>query len=638
VDLKLVRDDFSGAGDITSSPVEEDVHGGAWKTVAPLSGPTRSGDGKLLSGGPNSVAAIALPPISPHGELTVTARLQLQSNDQWLGLGFTDSVHRLSDTSKAVWARFRGDGKVDLQDHSSPAQTAVAGPGNGPMRTVTAKLIYNIGQNRVTTYIDDIKAHDSVATTSPLGAPYRYFAIEFPGDTTQGSPSVDSILVEYIPRPRPLKMVANTTLTVTDTTAAGITSALKEAQKIASPTNIVEVSIPKGDYLFNGGADPQIFWVFSLNNMIINWNNSSITLADPKYGLMMLSSTENCTVKNIASIDYPADNLPFTQGTVTAVNASDGTFDLEIDSGFPSPMNAYFTKGRELEDWGQFIDPKIPGRAAGKYLEYWVTEVTPLGGQLYRYKTSTALDGVAPGFRFADLPRGGGYELFRVMESKDITLENITVYSASGFVTNSAKTTALNFIDVDVRIKPGRIMSTNADVATGRWFGIGVWIENSYFEGSADDICHQMESEGIFVTHSTFKNNRRYGVWFNNSQHGVVKDSTFEGIGREAILGFKDGLTGVYSSKNIIVHNNTITASRTAPISTGDGYQSDTGDSQLNTYWRIINNTIDNPGGPGVLVRNADDVLFFGNDITARAGDPTVRVEWESCGKIAGVP
>ena len=89
--ITLVSDDFTGSGSLLRGVPEEDIDGGGWKTTDAAIQPRRDG-GRLVSGGADGVAAIMLPPLSPHGEVTITVTLSLRG-DHGMMLGFTDAVH-----------------------------------------------------------------------------------------------------------------------------------------------------------------------------------------------------------------------------------------------------------------------------------------------------------------------------------------------------------------------------------------------------------------------------------------------------------------------------------------------------------------------------------------------------------------
>lgn len=627
--LTLLADDFDGTGPITANKPAEDINGHGWLTTMANLQPRCDG-GRLVSGGEGGVAAIMLPPLSRHGEITISATLLLRGGGS-LTMGFSTAASNLRDGDVGPLLRIGGNGQWEVFRDASTAVKAgrILRP-TDPGRPVGLTILYRLwDRTMVVSANGRVLANATFAKTPP--DPYRCLNIIFDAADAKSGPAIDALRIDYVPVPRPQPMVANQTVVVRDTTVAGITKAIQDANARSGPDNIIEVSIPKGDYhikIPDGFTGGQIFLVLGLKNLIIDWNDSTIVIDDPWFGLFSLSHGNRVTVRNIASIDYPQDNLPFTQGTVRAFNEADRTFDLEIDAGYPLPDNAFFK--RKSMNWGQVIDPAKPGtQAAGSALHYDIKSVTNLGGRLFRYAIQQQLYAIRTGSRFAHCPRTGN-EVFRIFEAEDIRLENITGHSGPNFW-SMIYHARVSYDNVRVLLKPGRMMSVNGDIASGEQNRL--WIEDCVFEGNADDICHQFRGEALFVANSIFRRSRRFGVWFNTSEHGVVKGCLFDGVGKFAITGMKEpGMREDirFASRNIICVENTIrNCDDDDGITLGSTHTQQDASSHWNTYWRLIGNSSSVP----ISIKNATDVACVGN--YEPSGRPTaIEVDQARCREI----
>ncbi len=607
--VTLVADGFDGSGSLLHRQITEDLDGGGWHSTNSANAPRRE-NGLLVSGGIGSLGAITLPPLSPHGEVTITAALVLR-NGPALMMGFADTVQPLTTGDAGPLVQITGDGRLFvLQDKTTTlGEAAIAAP-LGAQQPVTLIIRYRLGDKTVVISTGDKQVLQVTLNAVPA-TPHRCVAIAFAAVDANSGPVLDALRVAYVPLARPVPMVPHETVVVQDTSLAGITKAILDANATSGPEHLVEVSIPKGDYHFKPSPKTKehLFPRFGLHHLIINWNDSTITIHDPELGLHNLSAGRAVTVRNIASVDYAADHLPFTQGTVRAVDHEAGRFDVEIDAGYPLPTNEFFTRSRAGESWGQIIDPTKPGlRPRSAAMEYWITQVAPVAGRTFRYVMKTPLRGFEVGSRFVDCPRAGN-ALFRIFDGKDVRLENITGHSSPHFWSMIYHST-VSYHRVRVLLKPGRLMTANGDLVTG--VGNKLWMEHCEFEGNADDICHQFRGEATYINHTIFRNNRRFGVWFNTGEFGVVTNCQFDGIGSFAITGMKEpGMEDAirFASRNILCVGNRFQNLWAEAISTQAIHSREDPAAQWNTYWRIARNASTSP----LRIRNATDVRCVAN-------------------------
>lgn len=74
-------------------------------------------------------------------------------------------------------------------------------------------------------------------------------------------------------------------------------------------------------------------------------DQSQILIANPNAGAFEFDHFTNISIHDL-SIDY--ETPPFTQGRIAKVSFTDGTFDVVIDKGFPSPMESFFATAYSL--------------------------------------------------------------------------------------------------------------------------------------------------------------------------------------------------------------------------------------------------------------------------------------------------
>lgn len=606
-------DSFNSSGPLLESVAQEDIHGDGWKSANPALQPLRD-NGLLVSGGVNSTASLQLPPLSPHGELSVSMRVLLRGNASF-SLGLTTGASSYFAEGDGPFVQVMGDGRLALcANTGSRIQTTLAKPDGTYEHSVALVMLHRLWSHSLSVYADGTEIV-TMAMPKSVGESNRWLTISFASADAKGAPGLDALRVDYVPVPRPVKPVPHRTVQVTNATREGILKAIWAANATSSPDNIVEINIPKGDYLFTvpqGTERSHVFSTYGLKHMIIDWNGSNITIAEPDLGFQCLSDSRNVTVRNIASIDYPQENLPFTQGTIRAIDTEARTFDLEIDDGFPQPDNAYFRSRtpKNSEHWGQLVDAEHPGRQpVGAKREYWIKGTRRLENGMFRYTLKEPeMPGLQVGSRFADCPRSGN-EIFRVFKANNVRLENITGHSCPNFW-SMIYFTSISYHNVQVRLKPGRLMTANGDLVTG--VDNTLWMEHCRFEGNADDICHQYRGRATFITDTEFRDNRRFGVWFNTGGFGVVKDCLFDGVGFHAIAGMKEpGMDegGQFGSRNIICVGNRILNVRDPGIFLNSCHTRSDRSSHWNTYWRLLRNSSTTP----MRIHNATDVRLVDN-------------------------
>jgi hypothetical protein len=231
----------------------------------------------------------------------------------------------------------------------------------------------------------------------------------------------------------------------------------------------------------------------------------ALLINTPTNNLFRLSGCRGVTVNGFV-VDY--DPLPFTQGTVTRVDAASGVFDLALHTGYALPPEDAEVKRRFGESgwqWGSVIDPQERHRRWDVQMHFFIQSVEAVeGDERLRRVTVTppfrkALAPVRPGDRFfLPLPWArsggrGGYlgTNFSVTACTDCRIEDVTFYSArSGMVFGvSHNEGPIRLRGLQVRFKPGtdRVCTTWRDGIHSKDNRVGPVIEDCYFEGMLDD-------------------------------------------------------------------------------------------------------------------------------------------------------
>ncbi len=265
--------------------------------------------------------------------------------------------------------------------------------------------------------------------------------------------------------------------------------ALDFCKKVSLTGTGVKLTFYKGRYdLTSGGSKFHIIELKNASNIIIDGNDSEITVHNPLKGFFSIFKSNNIIVKNL-TIDY--DPLPFTQGKIIAVDVKGKTFDFKIDEGFPSLNTNMFQDASRV--WGMLMDPKIPGKLKDGAPHYYASKkfkeiepgtfrITMPGPRLLKF--------MEVGDLYVHVARTNGSTIFKSALSKNITYLNNTSYTSPAGSYAAANMEEWNIIGCEVKLKEGRLHSANADCMHINGGKFGPWIENSLFEGYSDDAIN----------------------------------------------------------------------------------------------------------------------------------------------------
>jgi uncharacterized protein (TIGR03437 family) len=265
----------------------------------------------------------------------------------------------------------------------------------------------------------------------------------------------------------------------------------------ASLNNIPRVVAERGAYYFLSLNSPrQHVFLNQISNVTVDLRHSDLYFTSGNIEAIGISGGTNLTLKHF-TVDYLPQALPFTELTVTSVNAagSPPTIDFTPISGYPLPSAlsaragalptgyindgffAYvFRNGQELAGTGRMSvsTPLNDSTLTLAGTEPW-TQAAELGT-------------IEPGDTLVVELRAGVGSIF-ADATTGLTVQDVSIY-ASGFIgvlTHLSSATTVDHVQVIPRPGTGRLISTNADGIHLGKAGANNVITNNTIKRTCDD-------------------------------------------------------------------------------------------------------------------------------------------------------
>lgn len=277
-----------------------------------------------------------------------------------------------------------------------------------------------------------------------------------------------------------------------------ISKAINIAKKLAISGINVRVVFEEGTYdIFSNKNNTHLVEINDANNLVIDGNGAEFIIHDPLMGFMSILRSNNVIVKNLI-IDY--DPLPFTQGKIVAVDEKNFSFDLQIDEGFPLLDHYMFQDANRV--WGMLMDPEIPGKLKdGAPNLFGSKDFEEIDTNVFRikFKGPRLFKFIEVGDLYVHIARTNGRTIFKTGNSKNITYLNNTSYTSPAGSYSAFDMEEWNVIGCEVKLKPGRLHSANADCFHINGGKFGPWIENSLFEGYSDDAINMKHARAFIL-------------------------------------------------------------------------------------------------------------------------------------------
>ncbi len=291
--------------------------------------------------------------------------------------------------------------------------------------------------------------------------------------------------------------------------------AFKHAFAYANANGVHEVQLNQGTYNLTSaglrGSYDSLFKFSRFRDLVINGNGSTLIIDDYTRPLFQLHGSTNLIFKDLV-VDYarripaPAGQydelympLTFTQGVISNLNRSDHTFSLTVNTAaFLAPDSTFLNSNSQ--GWGYALDRHVDGRLKPGSDWHYPTLAVEAGVSQNQFTISVPdTDGLANGDRYV-MQRRHNVPVFGFYNgSSNISVLNVTAYSAPSVFVSSLNSELINVIDSHVSIRPDdwpgipdtrRWKSINADGVHLQSNRTGVWVENSTFEGLGDDVMN----------------------------------------------------------------------------------------------------------------------------------------------------
>lgn len=246
-------------------------------------------------------------------------------------------------------------------------------------------------------------------------------------------------------------------------------------------------------YLYGEHAEHSAIVIDNTSDMIIRGMGpeTRVIVRNPRIGAFFVSNGNNTWVEAL-SIDY--NPLPYTQGTVLAINRAAGWFDLAVNRHYAPLSESWFSEApKPFGQWGMIFDAKEATLKTGAsdfiFIDQW-EKIGDYSWRIFPVKEQVErLNDMRMGCRYVQLARygrGGAVFFWRCRESG---VRNIEVYASQSVAIGSAASDRITVEGVSVLRKPGskRLISTDAGAVLVQQNLRGPVIENCRFESMADD-------------------------------------------------------------------------------------------------------------------------------------------------------
>lgn len=339
---------------------------------------------------------------------------------------------------------------------------------------------------------------------------------------------------------------------------------------------------------WNNGSRGMLFTMNGIRDKSIHGNGANLIVHHNILGLRVT----NCDNILLQDLTFDYDSLYFTQGKILSVDANNGTFVMEIEEGYPMPVNN-FSNPDHGNPWGMLWEG-TSGYEIKNELVY-ISQCELLGGRNVKFtvgqQSISAINMFNVNDRFS-VPIHDNTVAFNLVDtSKDMVFKNLTYYSAEAqcFI-NSRNRGRLHFDGIQYKRKPGttRLMTVYRGGIINRDNAIGPVIENCYIEGLGDDAI-ALSSYTYFVNSSasstqfTLNNSATFDVGdtilFVDMKKGVELGKTIVNSKSGDEITTRDAVNGVIpgedkaqlttnvmnlskSNNNFIIRNNTFAGQR----------------------------------------------------------------------------
>ena len=258
------------------------------------------------------------------------------------------------------------------------------------------------------------------------------------------------------------------------------TVAFLAAFKEAKEKGAGRIIIPEGRYDLRANGNPEsrrvLFPVEGTDGLVIEGQGAELMMSGPA-AVFSFKYCRNVTISGL-TVDWARP--PFSEGTVIA--AAPRYFDVKVRDEYPvkggEPVGAFMSF---------HADTRLPdGRGLDIYDGVERTEL--IAPQVLRVHLKREIP-VPAGTLLVLRHQVYGYNVFNFDRCSDVTVSNVTIYSAPGMGLVGKVTTNITLQGFNVQMRPdsGRLMSATADATHFMGCKGTVTIQDCLFEGMGDD-------------------------------------------------------------------------------------------------------------------------------------------------------
>lgn len=241
----------------------------------------------------------------------------------------------------------------------------------------------------------------------------------------------------------------------------------EKAVAYAVQNNIATVTADPGSYYFlslHAGTTAHGY-LNAVSNITIDWHNSDLYFASSNHAAITCA---NCTAVTMQNFTVDFQQLPFTQVTITAVDAAGGKLMFQPIAGYQQPSDFNTNRAPDGSDaiWVFVFRNGAPlstvGRLAGARSATGNT--ITITSTSSAWSNQAALSTIQPGDVAVYTDRSGPPAL-NFVQGSNITVRDVSVYSSGQIGLYFGRTVAPIADHVQVIPRPGttRLISTNAD-------------------------------------------------------------------------------------------------------------------------------------------------------------------------------
>jgi hypothetical protein len=297
---------------------------------------------------------------------------------------------------------------------------------------------------------------------------------------------------------------------------AALTEAVERARERGPGTRIY---LPAGTYAISSG-----WHVFDLRDVLIQGEpgttivGQNMGVPDDVDGFTQLTNVARCENVRFENLSFDLDPLPFTQGTITAVDASTRSIEVAVDEGFEPPTAEYYRVARLPRVLVRDPETNELVEAVSEHLMIDSDRIHPKldpvsdldsfgvraldGDDRYRLQLNhngglsaieERIERIEPGQRFVLLARAAGNHAIHLWRSAYTTFENVDVHASFRYAFwEHASNTGTKLIDANVAppADSGRYQSGNADGINARESTVGPYLKGCTIRANGDDAIN----------------------------------------------------------------------------------------------------------------------------------------------------